>query len=226
MAGLIRIGLSRGYLLAPATRLLSAASLDLTGVPPVDRSLVVRRGDFEYVVARSSDVASLTELGALELAVVGSDILAERAPTVSELLDLGIGKCRLVVAGPAGTQLRAAGLRVATPYPRTAARYFEDIGLAVEILALSGSSEVAPSIGVADVIVDLVETGATLRANGLVVLREIAACTARLIAPCRDRAHLDAPLIDALIERLAVMRPVVVSVAATSRVSDETLVRV
>ena len=160
------------------------------------------------VTMRPSDVPTYVEAGAADLGITGKDVLAEQAEReVYELLDLGFGPCRMVFAtvdgeDPAAEALRRLGvMRVATKYPKIAARYFERTGRQAEIVEVKGSVELAPLTGLVEGIVDLTATGTTLRENGLVIREEIAASTARLIA--NPVAHkLKAAAIDRLVERI------------------------
>ncbi|MCW3063993.1 MAG: phosphoribosyltransferase, partial [Solirubrobacterales bacterium] len=160
------------------------------------------------VTMRPSDVPTYVEAGAADLGIVGKDVLMEQDDRdVYELLDLGFGECTMVLASvagedPAAEALRRLGvMRVATKYPRLAARHFERTGRQAEIVEVKGSVELAPLTGLVDAIVDLTATGTTLRENGLVIREEIALCTARLIA--NPVAHkLRATAIDAVLERL------------------------
>jgi ATP phosphoribosyltransferase len=153
-------------------------------------------------------VPTYVEAGAADVGITGKDVLLEQADRVFyELSDLGYGGCRMVLAGPAGddrlsAQARRLGaLRIATKYPRIAERYFEDTGRAAEVIEVKGSVELAPVSGLADAIVDLVDTGRTLADNGLVVREVIAPSTARLIAN-RVAHKLRAREIDDLAARL------------------------
>lgn len=136
-----------------------------------------------YFWAKPSDVAIYVEHGAADIGVVGLDVLLEQQPDIFELLDLGLGKCRIAVAGKKdalkGTDRK---LRVATKYPGIAAGYYAEKSREIEIIKLNGSIELAPIIGLSDVIVDIVETGKTLKENDLFVLEEICNISARLIA--------------------------------------------
>lgn len=136
-----------------------------------------------YFLVKPSDVAIYVEHGAADVGVVGKDILLESEPDVYELLDLGLGKCRVAVAGP-NDYVEDAGstLRVATKYVNIAKKYYAAISRDIEIIKLNGSIELAPILGLSDVIVDLVETGSTLRENNLHVIREILPISARFIA--------------------------------------------
>ena len=136
-----------------------------------------------YFWVKPSDVAIYVERGAADLGVAGKDILLEYEPDVYELLDLGLGRCRMAVAGPKDfydSGLR--GLKVATKFANIAAAYYERLGREIDIIRLNGSIELAPVLGLSDVIVDIVETGKTLRENDLVVLEEVMPISARLIA--------------------------------------------
>lgn len=138
-----------------------------------------------FLLAKPADVPVYVEYGAADLGIVGQDTLWESGCDAYEPLQLGFGHCRLVLAGTPtqrGRNFRlAAGLRVATKYPRLAQAHFRERGLSVEIIPLSGSIELAPQVGLAELLVDLVETGRTLRENGLVELEEIATCQATLL---------------------------------------------
>jgi ATP phosphoribosyltransferase len=143
-------------------------------------------GAIRFLLAKPGDVPVYVEYGAADLGIVGQDVLWESGRDVYEPLLLNFGRCRLVMAGlpvQAERNFRlATGLRVATKYPRLARAHFQEQGLSVEIIPLTGSIELAPLVGLADLVVDVVETGRTLRENGLVELEEIVACQAMVIA--------------------------------------------
>jgi ATP phosphoribosyltransferase len=163
-------------------------------------------GRFRFLALKPVDIPVYVEHGAADLGVVGKDLLLEQGRDVYEPLDLGFGRCRLVVAEPADLRRRDdpaswACLRVATKYPRLAERHFSQKGIQVEIVHLSGSVELAPAMGLAERIVDLVESGRTLRENGLVEVEEILRASARLIvnrASLKTRYRAMRELIDAL----------------------------
>ena len=170
------------------------------------RSLVFDGGELVLVTMRPSDVPTYVEAGAADLGITGKDVLLEqRDRAVYELLDLGYGACRMVLAGRRGderlaeSERRLGAMRIATKYPRTAERYFEETGRQAEVIEVKGSVELAPLVGLADGIVDLVDTGRTLAENDLEVREEIARCTARLVAN-RVAHKLRAPRVDALAE--------------------------
>lgn len=185
----LRIALAQGVLL-PDTRLaLEAAGLATDALADGGRRLVLPSADVDYVLARPSDVPTHVAHGAADVGIVGKDVLLESDADVLELVDLAYGRCRFVVAAPTGSVDRSldeyrhlGSLEVATKYPRVAERHFQGRGMQVEIIKLSGSVELAPQVGLADWIVDLVSTGRTLRENSLSIVEEIATCTARLIA--------------------------------------------
>jgi len=142
-------------------------------------------GAMRFLLVKPADVPVYVEYGAADLGIVGQDVLWESARDVYEPLQLGFGLCRIVVAGTPDQRNRnfrlVTGLRVATKYPRLAQSYFQQQGLPIEVIALSGSIELAPLVGLADLLVDLVETGRTLRENGLVELEEITPCQATVV---------------------------------------------
>ncbi len=182
----LTLALPKGRLLDGALGLLRAVGVD--GVDAESRKLIhvdPARG-LRLLFLKPADVPAYVTYGAADLGIVGKDILLEQEPDVYEPLDLGFGFCRLVVAEPRELWDRDdpskwSWVRVATKYPRMAERYFSERGVQVEIVRLDGSIELAPLVGLAERIVDLVQSGETLRANGLVEVAEIARSTARLI---------------------------------------------
>jgi ATP phosphoribosyltransferase len=202
----LRIAVPRGNLLAQTLDLLDRLGLDTREVRENDRKLLFDEAGI--VTMRPSDVPTYVEAGAADLGITGKDVLMEQSEReVYELVDLGYGACTMVLATAAGEDRAAEALRrlgvvrIATKYPRVAARHFLATGRQAEIVEVKGSVELAPLTGLAEAIVDLTATGTTLRENGLVVREEIAHCTARLIA--NPVAHkLKAGAIDGLLERL------------------------
>jgi ATP phosphoribosyltransferase len=199
----LRIALSQGALLADTRAALAAAGLATGALDEGSRRLVIPSADVEYVLARPTDVPTHVAHGAADVGIVGKDVLLETDADVLELVDLRYGACRFVVAAPAGSVDRSldeyrhlGSLEVATKYPRVAERHFQGRGIQVEIIKLGGSVELAPQVGLADWIVDLVSTGRTLTENRLAIIEEIAICTARLIANrvsyARDRDRIAA----------------------------------
>ena len=181
---MINVALPKGRLGETAYETLAAAGYDCPAILEKNRKLTFENLEkgVRYFWVKPSDVAIYVERGAADMGVAGRDILLEYSPDVYELLDLGIGRCRMCVAGRE-ERLRGAGtLRVATKFPNIATRYFRGRGRAIDIIRLNGSIELAPIIGLSDVIVDIVETGTTLRENDLSVLETILPISARLIA--------------------------------------------
>jgi len=203
----LRIAVPRGALFADTLDLLDRLGIDTGEVRENDRKLLFE--SCGIVTMRPSDVPTYVEAGAADLGITGKDVLMEQSEReVYELVDLGFGRCRMVLAGVAGDDRAAEALRrlgvvrIATKYPRIAARHFLQTGRQAEIVEVKGSVELAPLTGLAEAIVDLTATGTTLRENGLVVREEIAVCTARLIA--NPVAHkLRAETIDGLVERVS-----------------------
>ena len=182
----LTLALPKGRLLEPALDLLREIGVD--GVDQASRRLIFDDAHYglRLLFLKPADVPAYVTYGAADLGIVGKDILLEQAPDVYEPLDLGFGFCRLVVAESRELWERDdptkwSWLRVATKYPRLTEQYFSERGVQVEIVRLDGSIELAPLIGLAERIVDLVQSGETLRANGLVEVAEIARSTARLI---------------------------------------------
>jgi ATP phosphoribosyltransferase len=224
----LTIAVPRGALFADTVGLLARLGLDTEELRSNDRKLLFE--EIGVITMRPSDVPTYVEAGAADLGITGKDVLVEQAlgqrspgerangtpgaarggigREVYELLDLGYGRCTMVLAttvgdpDPAAEALRRLGvMRVATKYPRVAARHLEETGRQAEIVEVKGSVELAPLAGLVEAIVDLSATGTTLRENNLVVREELFQCTARLIA--NPVAHkLQAGAIDDLLERL------------------------
>jgi ATP phosphoribosyltransferase len=208
---MITLALSKGRIFEEAQPLLAAAGLAPLEDPERSRKLILATEDpaVRVVVVRASDVPTYVQYGAAELGVAGKDVLLEHSAHwgdrgLYQPIDLGIARCRLCVAVPAGFDYasavrRGARLRVATKYVATAREHFAAKGVHVDLIKLYGSMELAPLAGLADAIVDLVSSGGTLRANNLVEVEEVAAISARLIvnqsALKTRRAEL-APLIE------------------------------
>ena len=184
-APVLNIALPKGRLGDEALAILAAAGFVDEAAGADDRSLIFQNaaGDLRFFWAKPSDVAIYVERGAADIGIVGKDCLVEQRPDVYELMDTGLGKCRMCVAAKAGwADTGRAALRVATKYVNTARAYYESIGRDIDIIRLSGSIEIAPVIDLSDVIVDIVQTGRTLADNGLEVVEPIFDISARLIA--------------------------------------------
>jgi ATP phosphoribosyltransferase len=206
--GPLKLAVPRGALYKDTVDALEEIGVDVTGLRSGSRSLVFETREVTLVTMRPSDVPTYVEAGAADLGITGKDVLMEqRDRIVYEFLDLGYGACTMVLAGRRGderlgeSERRLGAMRIATKYPRTAQRYFEATGRQAEVIEVKGSVELAPLVGLADGIVDLVDTGRTLAENELVVREEIAHCTARLVGN-RVAHKLRPDEVDELAERL------------------------
>ena len=206
---MITFALSKGRLAEKAGQLLAAAGVDTAVLSEDTRKLVLESADGEYrfFLVKPADVPIYVESGVADLGIVGKDTLIEEGRDLYEMLDLKMGECRLCIAGYPERRdvLTNPHLRVATKYVNTARRVFADRE-EIEIITLHGSIELAPVTGLADVIFDVVQTGSTLKANGLVVLEEVfSGITARLVVnkvSLKTKAALILPLIARLKEVL------------------------
>jgi len=204
----IRIALSKGRIFEETSPLLRAMGIRAAEDPETSRKLIIptNRGDVSVIVVRASDVPTYVQYGAADLGIAGKDVLLEHGGTgLYQPLDLGIAKCRMMVAVPEGFDYeaavrRGARLRVATKYLKTAREHFATKGVHVDLIKLYGSMELAPLVGLADAIVDLVSSGNTLRANQLKTVEEIMRISARLIvnqAALKLKRSEIQPIIDA-----------------------------
>ena len=205
----LRLAIPLGALFDETLDLLDTIGIDTSGLRSDSRSLLFRGDELTLVTLRPSDVPTYVEAGAVDLGITGKDVLLEQQErVVYELLDLGYGYCRMVVATRAGDRFadelerRLGAIRIATKYPRVASRYFEESGRQAEVIEVKGSVELAPLAGLADGIVDLTATGRTLRDNELEIREEITDCTARLVAN-RVVHKLRQREIDLLVERIS-----------------------
>ncbi len=180
----LTIALSKGRIYKQTLPLLAQASIEPLDDPETSRKLILdtNQPHIKLVIIRATDVPTYVQYGAADLGVAGKDVLLEHGGDgLYEPLDLNIARCRLMVAGVEGAQLDRDRLRIATKYVDSARRYFAAQGKQVEIIKLYGSMELAPLVGLSDLIVDLVESGNTLKANGLVPLEHIADISSRLV---------------------------------------------
>src|SRR5881628_2876491 len=210
----LTFALPKGRLLDPTLQLLSA--MGIQGLEADTRRLLLADAsrDLRFIFLKPADIPTYVQYGAADLGIVGKDILAEQQPDVYEPVALGFGFCRLVVAEPRELWERDdpakwSWVRVATKYPRLTESYFSNRGVQVEIVRLDGSVELAPLVGLAERIVDLVQSGETLRANGLVEVAEITRSTARMIvnrASMKTEHAAVTRLIDDMRARVAVSR--------------------
>jgi ATP phosphoribosyltransferase len=204
----LKLAVPRGALFGETLNVLDAAGVDTSELRGDSRSLIFETPGMTLVTMRPSDVPTYVEAGAADVGITGKDVLLEQSDRpVYELLDLGFGRCRMVLAGRVGSDRlddseRSLGaMRIATKYPRIAERYFESTGRQIELVEVKGSVELAPLVDLGDGIVDLVATGRTLEENELEVREEIVECTARFVAN-RVAHKLRAAEIDELTEKL------------------------
>lgn len=180
---MIKVALPKGRLGNKVYALLERAGYSCPELFSDNRKLIFEGNGAVYFLAKPSDVARYVEYGAADVGFVGKDILMEEKPDLYEYLDLGIGKCRLMIAGkPDYKEDNSRPLKVATKFPNIANDYFSDKSREIEIIKLDGSIELAPIVGLSDVILDIVETGNTLRENNMVILEEVAPVSTRMVA--------------------------------------------
>ncbi len=186
MAKPLRIALTKGRLEKDTVGLLEQLGFDCTAVRKKGRRLILPIPDanLEVVLAKANDVITYVEHGVCDMGVVGKDTIIEMQGKFFELVDLGFGRCKFALAAKKGTDFYSGfGVKsIATKYPNVARRFFESKGMDVDIVKIEGSVELAPLLGLADGIVDIVETGVTLRENGLEVVEDVTPISARLIA--------------------------------------------
>ena len=208
----LTIALSKGRILKDTLPLLRAAGIELLEDPEKSRKLIfpTTHPDVQIVINRATDVPTYVENGAADLGVAGKDVLMEHgASGVYEPLDLDIAKCRLMVAGPVNAPVVEGRLRIATKFVNLTRQYYAEKGEQVEVIKLYGSMELAPLMGLADRIVDVVDTGKTLKENGLEPMELIAMVSSRLIvnkASFKRKADIVQPLIQQLSEAVARQR--------------------
>ena len=211
---MITIALSKGRLAEQAVELLEKAGYDCTAAKDKSRKLILEdeKAGLRFIMAKPTDVPTYVEYGAADIGVVGKDTLLEAGRQLYEVIDLGFGKCRMCVAGPVELKDGKFDLipnkRIASKYPNITRAYFEGVKKeSVEIVKLNGSIELAPLIGLTDVIVDIVESGRTLKENGLDVIETIADISARVVV---NRVSMSMksdeikPMLDKLREQVAI----------------------
>ena len=184
MSDIITIALSKGRIFKETMPLLAHAGIEPLDDPETSRKLILdtNREDVKLVIIRATDVPTYVQYGAADLGVAGKDVLMEHGGDgLYEPVDLKIARCKLMTAGPVGAPLPQGRLRIATKFVNCARRYFAEQGKQVEIIKLYGSMELAPLVGLADQIIDVVDTGNTLKANGLEPLEHIADISSRLV---------------------------------------------
>ncbi|ADE56817.1 MULTISPECIES: ATP phosphoribosyltransferase [Aminobacterium] len=212
---MLTLALPTGRVMKEAIDLCDNMGLPTAELRKAGRRLVVQENNYRYILAKPTDVPLYVSYGVADLALVGNDVLQESAIDLVELADTERGKCRIVVAGPeelrsifTGHPSELMWLKIATKYPRIADIYFSSLGVQVEIIHLHGSIELAPALGMAHCILDIVQTGTTLQANKLVVLQEVAKVSLRLVAS-RQSTSLRWPQMSELLQRIGRQKGVV-----------------
>jgi ATP phosphoribosyltransferase len=207
--GRMRMAVPKGSLFEDSVRVLEGAGIDVGALRDPGRQLVVEAPEFSFIIARPTDIPAYVAYGAADVAIAGKDTLEESGLDVVELVDLGFGACRFVVAEPedaVGTAEEAyrhlGVLRVATKYPNVTERHFAERGIQVEVVKLHGNIELAPLIGLADRVVDITATGRTLAENRLRIVEDVLRSTARFVANPVSAALFDDRVTD-LAGRLA-----------------------
>ena len=182
---MIKIALTKGRLEEQAIKLFEKSGYDASELRDKGRKLLfeIKNAKIELVLAKAADVTTYVEHGVCDIGIVGKDTIMECGKSFYEVLNLNFGKCRFALAGPAGKNFYEgySHKTIATKYPNVAKRYFNEKGLDVEIVKIEGSVELAPILGLSDGIVDIVDTGETLKENGLGIIEEIAQISARVI---------------------------------------------
>ncbi len=187
--GKLRFAVPKGALFSDSLTVLRAAGVDVGQLAEAGRQLIVTAGDIEFVIAKPTDIPAYVAYGGVDVGIAGKDMLVEADLQVVEMVDLGFGGCRFVVAEPEDAAAEVAEhyrhlgvIRVATKYPRITELHFAAKGVQVEIVKLHGNIEIAPLIGLADQIVDITATGTTLRENRLRIVEDVLPSTARFVA--------------------------------------------
>lgn len=201
----LRIALTKGRLENDTVALFEKIGFDCSAVRHKGRKLILPVGDnqFEVVLAKAADVITYVEHGVCDLGVVGKDTIMEQGNGFYEVLDLGFGKCKFALAGPKNRDFFSgySSKTIATKYPNVARNYFESKAMDIRIIKIEGSVELAPLLGLSDAIVDIVETGSTLRENGLEVIETICDISARLIVNAAS-LKIRKTEIESLVERM------------------------
>lgn len=205
MSNTIRMALTKGRIEKGAIALLEKAGYGCAGLKDKGRRLIVPTdgGEIDVVFAKAADVITYVETGACDIGIVGKDTILENGRSFYEMADLGIGKCRMVLAAPKGKDIFEgyAAKRIASKYPKIAADYFARKQMDVKILKIEGSVELGPVLGITDAIVDLVETGKTLAENGLEVIETVCEVSTRVIVNIAS-LKLSKNQIEEIVERL------------------------
>lgn len=179
----IRIALTKGRLEKESVKIFKQIGLDTTNLEEKGRKLILPVDQYDVVLAKAADVITYVEHGVCDIGIVGKDTIVENGSSFYEMLDLGIGKCRFALAAPKGVDFYSGyeAKKIASKYPKVTRSFFDGKGMDVKIIKIEGSVELAPLLGLTDGIVDIVETGTTLKENGLEVVEDIMDISARVI---------------------------------------------
>lgn len=182
---MISIAITKGRIEKEAVKILEKSGLGIDELKDKGRKLVFKdtNEEIEYFLVKASDAVTYVEHGAADLAIVGKDTLLEMSDNYYEVLDLEIGRCKFIVATLPNVNIfnRIGHIKIGTKYPNVAKRYFESKGMDVEVIKIEGSVELAPILGISEGIVDIMETGTTLKENGLIIVDEICNISSRII---------------------------------------------
>lgn len=214
MQDMITLALAKGRLAEQAFTLLENLGIDCSEPRNPGRQLVLwdKKNNIRFILVKPSDVPTYVDHGVADLGVVGKDTLLESGRPLYEVLDLTFGRCKLCIAGYAdqsNSPVTRATFRVATKYPRVARSFYDSKGQTIEIIELHGSVELGPVIGLSDVILDIVESGSTLKANGLSVLEDVCDVSARLVCnrvSMKTKRERIRSLIDGLAEQVELLK--------------------
>ncbi|AKL93695.1 ATP phosphoribosyltransferase HisG [Clostridium aceticum] len=203
----IKMAIAKGRLAKYSIELLEGIGIDCQVLKEDNRKLIfsLASHNIEVILLKAADVPTYVEHGAVDMGIVGKDVLMEQEKQLYEVVDLKFGNCKFSVAGKPSNANGKKHLRVATKYPNVTKKYFTEKGQSVEIIRQEGSVELAPLMGLSDVIVDIVETGKTLKENGLVVLEDIASISARLVlnkVSFKTKKKEISPIIDLITEKV------------------------
>lgn len=184
----LTIALPKGKVFGKSVEMLAKLGYTAEGLTENSRKLIITNEEqkIRFIITKTADLPTYVEYGAADIGIIGKDVLMEESKDVYELLDLKFSKCRMMVAVPEALKQEKLSdythMRVATKFPKISERFFHSMGMQMEFIKLNGSIELAPIVGLAEIIVDIVETGSTLRANKLIEVASIQVSTARLIA--------------------------------------------
>lgn len=202
----LTIALTKGRVEEQFMELLEKMQVDITPFKNKQRKLIIDVPGYQFILAKGPDVMTFVNRGVVDLGIVGSDLLMEQGNEKNELMDLKIGQCQFILASVAGFDINAPGRKtIGTKYPQVAARYFDQLGQDVEIIKIEGSVELTPLIHLTDAIIDITETGTTLRENNLVVYDRLTKVSTRLVANTMALRHKKSAILNFMHELATVI---------------------